>query len=29
MPVEGADRDSFRCASDKGQYLAYDKDRPY
>ncbi|QBF29884.1 DKNYY domain-containing protein [Thalassococcus sp. S3] len=28
-PIAGADRESFVCASEAGQYRAYDKDRPY
>ncbi|OIS92572.1 hypothetical protein BLA27_15415 [Brucella cytisi] len=29
QPIPEADRASFTCASEAGQYLAYDKDRPY
>ncbi|MBP2509137.1 hypothetical protein J2855_002783 [Agrobacterium tumefaciens] len=29
QPIPDVDRASFTCASEAGQYLAYDKDRPY
>ena len=29
QPISEADRATFTCASEAGQYLAYDKDRPY
>jgi len=28
-PIEDADRASFTCASERGQYLAFDRNRPY
>lgn len=29
LPLIGADRDTFTCASEAGQYRAYDKNQPY